>query len=112
MLLRRLRRTGCRDETRWRKFFVQYATIKSWFWTSKVLHFGVETTNHVESEHLVLKLWLSTCYGQIVEIKTSLEISKLKEKYGSKSNPILKNISNNISYFTLKKIWLESTRDS
>ncbi|KAI5659195.1 hypothetical protein M9H77_27988 [Catharanthus roseus] len=75
-------------------------------WTSQVLHFGVETTNHVESEHLVLKLWLSTCHGdldtvffnidslidcQIGEIKYSLEISKLKEKFSAKSNAILKN---------------------
>ncbi|KAI5677265.1 hypothetical protein M9H77_08215 [Catharanthus roseus] len=65
-------------------------------WTSEVLHFSVETMNRVESEHSVLKLWLSTCHGdldtvflnidsliegQIAEIKTSLEISKLKEKY-------------------------------
>ncbi|KAI5659306.1 hypothetical protein M9H77_28099 [Catharanthus roseus] len=62
-------------------------------WTSQVLHFGVETTNHTESEHSVLKLWLSTCHGnldtvflntnsliqgQIAEIKYTLEISKLK----------------------------------
>ncbi|KAI5666007.1 hypothetical protein M9H77_15860 [Catharanthus roseus] len=74
-------------------------------WTSEVLHFGVETTNHTESEHSVLKLWLSTCRGnldtvllnidsviesQIAEIKSSLEISKLKEKFNAKSNPILK----------------------
>ncbi|KAI5675706.1 hypothetical protein M9H77_06656 [Catharanthus roseus] len=91
-------------------------------WTSEVLHFGVETTNRAESEHSVLKLWLSTCHGdldtvflsidsliegQITEIKSLLEISKLKEKYGAKSNPILKNISNNISHLSLKKIWLE-----
>ncbi|KAI5673121.1 hypothetical protein M9H77_13485 [Catharanthus roseus] len=64
-------------------------------WTSEVLHFGVETTNCAESEHSVLKLRLSTCHGdldtvylnidsviesQIAEIKSSLEISKLKEK--------------------------------
>ncbi|KAI5662450.1 hypothetical protein M9H77_21773 [Catharanthus roseus] len=76
-------------------------------WTSEVLHFGVETMNRAESEHLVLKLWLSTFHGdldtvllnidsliecQIVEIKSLLKISKLKEKYGMKSNPILKNI--------------------
>ncbi|KAI5662901.1 hypothetical protein M9H77_22224 [Catharanthus roseus] len=94
-------------------------------WTSEVLHFGVETTNHAESEHSVLKLWLSTCHGdldtvflnidaliegQIFEIKTSLEISRLKEKYDAKSNPILKNISNNISHLALKKIWLEINR--
>ncbi|KAI5652663.1 hypothetical protein M9H77_29850 [Catharanthus roseus] len=91
-------------------------------WTSQVLHFGVETTNRVESEYSVLKLWLSTCYsdldtvflnidslikGQIAEIKYSLEISKLKEKFAAKSNVILKNISNKISHLDLKKIWLE-----
>ncbi|KAI5653519.1 hypothetical protein M9H77_30706 [Catharanthus roseus] len=94
-------------------------------WTSEVLHFGVETTNRTESEHLVPKLWLSTCYcdldtmflninslieGQIAEIKSSLEISKLKENYSTKNNPILKNISNNISHLALKKIWLEIKR--
>ncbi|KAI5668785.1 hypothetical protein M9H77_18638 [Catharanthus roseus] len=79
----------------------------------------VETANRAEREHSVLKLWLSTCHGdldtvflnidsliegQIAEIKTSLEISKLKEKYSAKSNLILKNISNNISHLALKKI--------
>ncbi|KAI5648061.1 hypothetical protein M9H77_34066 [Catharanthus roseus] len=34
-------------------------------WTSQVLHFGVETTNRAESEHSVLKLWLSTCHGNL-----------------------------------------------
>ncbi|KAI5653244.1 hypothetical protein M9H77_30431 [Catharanthus roseus] len=34
-------------------------------WTSEVLHFGVETTNRAESKHLVLKLWLSTCHGDL-----------------------------------------------
>ncbi|KAI5670806.1 hypothetical protein M9H77_11170 [Catharanthus roseus] len=48
--------------------------------------------------------------SKIAEIKTSLEISKLKGKYGAKSNPILKNISNNISHLTLKKIWLGINR--
>ncbi|KAI5650466.1 hypothetical protein M9H77_36471 [Catharanthus roseus] len=95
-------------------------------WTSEVLHFGVETMNRAESKHSALKLWLSTCHGdfdtvflnmdsliegQIAEIKTSLEISKLKEKYDAKSNPILKNISNNISHLALKKIWLEIKRE-
>ncbi|KAI5648782.1 hypothetical protein M9H77_34787 [Catharanthus roseus] len=88
-------------------------------WTSRVLHFGVETTNLAESEHSMLKLWLSTCHGdldtvflnidsliqgQIAEIKYTLEISKLKEKYDAKSNAILKNLSNKISHLALKKI--------
>ncbi|KAI5672670.1 hypothetical protein M9H77_13034 [Catharanthus roseus] len=34
-------------------------------WTSQVLHFRVETTNWAESEHSVLKLWLSTCHGDL-----------------------------------------------
>ncbi|KAI5671022.1 hypothetical protein M9H77_11386 [Catharanthus roseus] len=42
--------------------------------------------------------------GQIAEIKYTLEISKLKEKYGAKSNPIMKNLSNKISHLGLKKI--------
>ncbi|KAI5657789.1 hypothetical protein M9H77_26582 [Catharanthus roseus] len=91
-------------------------------WTSQVLHFGVETTNRAESEHSVLKLWISMCHGdldtvflnidsliecQIAEIKYSLKISKLREKFAVKSNAILKNISNKISHLALKKIWLE-----
>ncbi|KAI5674470.1 hypothetical protein M9H77_14834 [Catharanthus roseus] len=77
-------------------------------WTSQVLHFRVETTNRAESEHSVLKLWLSTCQGdldtvflnidsliqaQVAEIKYSLEISRLKEKYGAKSviHPVLRD---------------------
>ncbi|KAI5663947.1 hypothetical protein M9H77_23270 [Catharanthus roseus] len=94
-------------------------------WTSKVLHFGIETTNRIKSEHSVLKLWHSTCHGnldtvflnidsviegQIAEIKSSFEYSMLKEKYNAKSNPILKNISNNISHLALKKIWVEIKR--
>ncbi|KAI5661935.1 hypothetical protein M9H77_21258 [Catharanthus roseus] len=68
------------------------------------MHFGVETTNRAESEHSVLKLWLSTCHGdldtiflninsliegQIADIKASLEFSKTKEKNNAKSNHIL-----------------------
>ncbi|KAI5661374.1 hypothetical protein M9H77_20697 [Catharanthus roseus] len=34
-------------------------------WTSQVLHFRVETTNRAESEHSVLKLWLSTYHGDL-----------------------------------------------
>ncbi|KAI5647835.1 hypothetical protein M9H77_33840 [Catharanthus roseus] len=90
-------------------------------WTSEVLNFGVETTNSAESEHSMLKLWLSTCHGdldtvflnidslikgQITEIKSSLEIHKLKEKYDVKSNLILKNISNNISHLALRRYGL------
>ncbi|KAI5664141.1 hypothetical protein M9H77_23464 [Catharanthus roseus] len=87
--------------------------------------FWVETTNRAENEHSVLKLWLSTCHGdldtvflnidsviesQIAKIKSSLEISKLKEKFGAKSNPMLKNLSNAISHLALKKIVLEVKR--
>ncbi|KAI5654077.1 hypothetical protein M9H77_31264 [Catharanthus roseus] len=83
------------------------------------------TMNCAESEHSVLKLWLSTCHGdldtmffnidfviesQISEIKYSLEFSKFKEKFNVKSNLILKNISNNISHLALRKIWLEIKR--
>ncbi|KAI5671795.1 hypothetical protein M9H77_12159 [Catharanthus roseus] len=81
--------------------------------------FWVETTNRAGSEHSVLKLWLSTCHGdldtvflnidslihgQIAEIKYTLEISRLKEKYVVKSNPIMKNLSNKMSHLDLKKI--------
>ncbi|KAI5658267.1 hypothetical protein M9H77_27060 [Catharanthus roseus] len=94
-------------------------------WTKSVMQFGVETTNRAESEHSVLKLWLSTCHddldtvflnidslieGQIADIKSSLEYSKTKEKFNAKSNPILRNISNKISHLTLKKIWVEISR--
>ncbi|KAI5649321.1 hypothetical protein M9H77_35326 [Catharanthus roseus] len=72
------------------------------------MHFGVDTTNCAENEHSVLKLWLSTCYGdldtvflnidsliqsQITDIKSSLENSRTKEKLNAKSNSILRNIS-------------------
>ncbi|KAI5682045.1 hypothetical protein M9H77_03273 [Catharanthus roseus] len=94
-------------------------------WTSQVLYFGVETTNRVESEHSVLKVWLSTCISdldtvflntdsliesQITEIKSSFEYSRLKEKFNAKSNMILKNVSNNISHLALKNIWVEIMR--
>ncbi|KAI5671512.1 hypothetical protein M9H77_11876 [Catharanthus roseus] len=89
------------------------------------MHFGVETTNLLESEHSVLKLWLSTCHGdldtvflnidsliegQITDIKSSLEFSRLKEKFNAKSNPILKNVSNKISHLALKKTRVEIKR--
>ncbi|KAI5658868.1 hypothetical protein M9H77_27661 [Catharanthus roseus] len=84
-----------------------------------------ETTNRAESEHSVLKLWLSTCYGdldtaflnidlliegQITDIKSSLEYYRLKEKFNAKSNPILKNVSNDFSHLSLKKICVEIMR--
>ncbi|KAI5677719.1 hypothetical protein M9H77_08669 [Catharanthus roseus] len=62
-------------------------------WTSQMLHFRVETTNRTESEHSVLKLWLSMCHsdldtvflnidslfqGRIAEIKCTLEFLNLK----------------------------------
>ncbi|KAI5683544.1 hypothetical protein M9H77_04772 [Catharanthus roseus] len=34
-------------------------------WTKRVMYFGVETTNSTKSEHSVLKLWLSTCHGDL-----------------------------------------------
>ncbi|KAI5667970.1 hypothetical protein M9H77_17823 [Catharanthus roseus] len=86
---------------------------------------SMETTNRAESEHSVLKIWLSTCHGdldtvflnvdsviesQIAEIKSLLENSKLKEKFNARSNPILKNISNRICHWALKKIWCEIKR--
>ncbi|KAI5654385.1 hypothetical protein M9H77_31572 [Catharanthus roseus] len=85
-------------------------------WTSEVLHFGVETMNRAERKHSVLKLWHSMCHGdldtvflnidsfiegQIAKIKSSLEISKLKEKYGLKSNPVLKNIKTSVDILTM-----------
>ncbi|KAI5666152.1 hypothetical protein M9H77_16005 [Catharanthus roseus] len=88
-------------------------------WTSQVLHFGVETTNRVESEHLVLKLWLATCRGdldtvflnidsfiegQIADIKSSLEYSRLKEKFNAKSNSILKNLDNIEAFWRILEI--------
>ncbi|KAI5650551.1 hypothetical protein M9H77_36556 [Catharanthus roseus] len=89
------------------------------------MHFGVETTNRAESEHSVLKLWLSTCHGdldtvflnidsliegQIADIKASLEFSRTKEKHNAKSNHIFYIVSNKISHLAFKKIWSEITR--
>ncbi|KAI5676099.1 hypothetical protein M9H77_07049 [Catharanthus roseus] len=79
---------------------IMYKTNKVAFW--------VEITNHAESEHSVLKLWLSTCHGDLDTVFLNIDsISKLKEKYEAKGNPILKNVSNHISHLALKKIWLE-----
>ncbi|KAI5667448.1 hypothetical protein M9H77_17301 [Catharanthus roseus] len=134
---------GCRDEQsttyRWTKCynrpeFLHYL-FNTWLnplahkfvmvWTGQVMHFGIETTNRVESEHLVMNLWLSTYHGdldivflnidlliegQITDIKSSLEFSRLKEKFNAKSNPILKTVSNKISHLALKKIWIEIKR--
>ncbi|KAI5677906.1 hypothetical protein M9H77_08856 [Catharanthus roseus] len=95
------------------------------YWTESHMHFGMETTNRAESEHLVVKLWLSTCHGdldtvflnidsliegQIANIKTSLEFSKTKEKNNAKSNHIFYIVSNKISHLAFKKIWSEITR--
>ncbi|KAI5677226.1 hypothetical protein M9H77_08176 [Catharanthus roseus] len=89
------------------------------------MHFEVETTNRAESEHSVLKLWLSTCHGdldtvflnidsliegQIADIKASLEFSRTKEKHNAKSHNIFYIVSNKISHLAFKKIWSEITR--
>ncbi|KAI5654367.1 hypothetical protein M9H77_31554 [Catharanthus roseus] len=42
-------------------------------WTSQVLHFGVETTNRAESEHSVLKLWLSTCHSDLDTVLLNID---------------------------------------
>ncbi|KAI5682918.1 hypothetical protein M9H77_04146 [Catharanthus roseus] len=70
----------------------------------KFLHFGSETTNRAESEHPLLKAWIATRHGnldtiflkidtliegQITEIKTTLEYSRLKEKDNDKSNLVI-----------------------
>ncbi|KAI5669409.1 hypothetical protein M9H77_19262 [Catharanthus roseus] len=72
------------------------------------------------SKNFTEQLWLSTCHGdlytvfvnidsfiegQIADIKSSLDYSRLKEKFNAKSNSILKNISKKISHLALKKIW-------
>ncbi|KAI5668996.1 hypothetical protein M9H77_18849 [Catharanthus roseus] len=57
-----------------------------------------------------LMLVIEDVFSQIAEIKSSLEFSRLKEKYNTKSNHILKNITNNISHLALKKIWVEIKR--
>ncbi|KAI5675551.1 hypothetical protein M9H77_06501 [Catharanthus roseus] len=95
------------------------------FWTKSVTHFGVETTNQAESEHSILKLWLSTFHGdldtvflnidsliegQIVDIKALLEFSRTKEKFNAKISLILRIVSNKISHLALKKIWFEISR--
>ncbi|KAI5676425.1 hypothetical protein M9H77_07375 [Catharanthus roseus] len=77
-------------------------------WIKSHMNFRVETTNRTESEYSVLKLWLSTCHGdldtvflntdsliegQIADIKASLEFSRTKE-----------------NHLALKKIWSETPR--
>ncbi|KAI5650797.1 hypothetical protein M9H77_36802 [Catharanthus roseus] len=62
-------------------------------WTKSHMHFGVETTNRVESEHSVLKLWLSTCHGDLDTVFLNIdsfieEFSRTKEKHNAKSNHI------------------------
>ncbi|KAI5652680.1 hypothetical protein M9H77_29867 [Catharanthus roseus] len=61
--------------------------------------------NEIDEEEYKRKL--EVLQSQIAEIKYSLEISKLKEKFAAKINAILKNISNKTSHLALKKIWLE-----
>ncbi|KAI5668156.1 hypothetical protein M9H77_18009 [Catharanthus roseus] len=67
-------------------------------WISEVLHFGVETTNRAESEHSVLKLWLSMCHGDLEIVFLNID------------SVIESQISNNISHLVIKKIWLEIKR--
>ncbi|KAI5681139.1 hypothetical protein M9H77_02366 [Catharanthus roseus] len=51
-------------------------------WTKSHMHFGVETTNQAESEHSVLKLWLSTCHGDLdtvfLNIDSLIQIADIK----------------------------------
>ncbi|KAI5676676.1 hypothetical protein M9H77_07626 [Catharanthus roseus] len=88
MLLPRLRGTGCRKEIQ--RHIDQNVLVKltemvkdeevaQRVWISQVMHFGVETTNRAESEYSVLKLWLSTCHGDLdTEISTG-PISNVRE---------------------------------
>ncbi|KAI5677618.1 hypothetical protein M9H77_08568 [Catharanthus roseus] len=78
-------------------------------WTFEVLHFEVETTNHVENEHSVLKLWLSTCHSDLDTLFLNVDYV-IQKNFNAKSNAMLKNISNHISHWALKKIWLEIKR--
>ncbi|KAI5675584.1 hypothetical protein M9H77_06534 [Catharanthus roseus] len=89
------------------------------YWTKSHIYFGVETTNRAESEHSVLKLWLSTCHGdlntvflnidsliegQIADIKASLEFSKTKEKNNAKSNHIFYILGNRDMDFEMRSL--------
>ncbi|KAI5678550.1 hypothetical protein M9H77_09500 [Catharanthus roseus] len=95
------------DEAEYRK---KLEVLKTrWKSRPDLLHFGIETTNHAESEHSVLKLWLSTRHGDLDTIYLNID-SVIKKKYDAKSDPILKNLSNRISHLALKKIWFEIKR--
>ncbi|KAI5649726.1 hypothetical protein M9H77_35731 [Catharanthus roseus] len=89
------------------------------------MYFEVETTNRPKSEHSVLKLWLSTCHGdldtlflnidsliegQMAYIKASLEFSRTKKKFNAKIIRYFFIVSNKISHLALKKIWSEIPR--
>lgn len=75
------------------------------FWTGKILHFNSKTTNRVEAQHSTLKDRITTSCGdldtiflriysqielQVVEIKKSLEASRVKEKHNTSSNRVAK----------------------
>ncbi|KAI5649098.1 hypothetical protein M9H77_35103 [Catharanthus roseus] len=101
-------------KTKWLSNFLHYL-FKTWLnplshklirvWTSKVLHFGVETTNRVESEYSVLKIWLSIFHGDLDIV--FLNIDSVIEGQIAEIKSIL---DNNISHLALKKIWVELKR--
>lgn len=91
-------------------------------WTGKILYFGSKTKNWVEYEHSVLKAWALTCIcdldmiflkihslieGQVVEIKRTLEYSRMKEKYNASSNRVPKEIMGDISHLAMNIIHRE-----
>ncbi|KAI5647838.1 hypothetical protein M9H77_33843 [Catharanthus roseus] len=78
--------------------------------TSQVLHFGVETMNRAESEHSVLKLWLSTCYEEDVVIfwrKLEIRSDILEEHHRDMKSEIrdLTSLLQEISTGPISNVW-------
>ncbi|KAI5680370.1 hypothetical protein M9H77_01597 [Catharanthus roseus] len=81
----------------------EQATTYRWVWTSQVLHFGVETTNRAESEHSVLKVWLSTCHGDLDTVFLNID-SLIQGRLKSLADQVLDREAGQIQVLVLVHI--------
>jgi hypothetical protein len=76
-------------------------------WTNRVMHIGNTTTNRVESQHGVLKQYVTDCKGNLVRVwdatdqMLSNQLNKIKTSFGQSTTGVEHHFRNNFLYSKL-----------
>ncbi|GAU48301.1 hypothetical protein TSUD_132260 [Trifolium subterraneum] len=76
-------------------------------WTNRVMHIGNTTTNRVESQHGVLKEYVTDCKGNLVRVwdatnqMLSNQLNKIKTSFGQSTTGVEHHFRNNFLYSKL-----------